>query len=66
MNGILSTFVLLELPVLFLFAGTVLLLRRKPPSHWLPKLLALEFPVLAFGAIGLPLWAIFAVLVSAR
>lgn len=62
MPGWLLGFVALEIPVLFLFAGSVLLLRRRPPAHWLPKLLALEFPLLAAGGIGLPLWALHALL----
>jgi hypothetical protein len=66
MGGLLSLFIVLEVPVLFLYTGAVLLLRRRPPRHWLPKLLALEFPLLAVGAIGLPLWALFAVLATAR
>ena len=66
MNSMLPLFVVLEVPVLFLFAGAVLLLRRKPPADWLPKLLALEVPVLALGGIGVPLWALHTVLTAAR
>ena len=66
MSRILALFVVLEVPVLFLFAGAVLLLRRRPPADWLPKLLALEFPVLALGGIGVPLWALHAVLTASR
>ena len=66
MHPVFACLVALEIPVLFAFAGSVLLLRRKPPAHWLPKLLALAFPLLALGGIGLPLWALHAVLSAAR
>ncbi len=66
MNPLIAWFVLLEVPVLFAFAGTTLLLRRRPPADWLPRLLALAFPLLALGGIGLPLWALHAVLSAPR
>lgn len=66
MHPVLAWFVALEVPVLFAFASSVLLLRHKPPAHWLPKLLALAFPLLALGGIGLPLWALHTVLTAAR
>ncbi len=66
MNRMLLLFTAIEVPVLFLFAAAVLLLRRRPPAHWLPKLLALEFPLLALGGIGLPLWALHALLTTGR
>ncbi len=66
MNPILILFVAAEAPVLFLFAGSILLLRKRPPDHGLPKLLALEFPLLAIAALGLPLWALHSVLTLGR
>ena len=65
MDGMRSTlwvFIALELPALFLFAFTVIFLRRKPPECWLSKLLAFEFPLIAVGGVGLPLWMAYQVL----
>ncbi len=62
MRGMLSFFVTLEVPVLFLFATSVFFLRRRLPSHWLPRFLTLQFPLLAAGSVGLPLWTLWQVL----
>ncbi len=62
MHGTVSFFVATELPVLFLFAVTTIFLRRRLPSHWLPRLLTFQFPVIAAGSLGLPLWALWQLL----
>ena len=56
MHPLLLPFIALEIPVLFLFALCVIFLRRKQPENWLPRLLTFEFPLLAAGGVGLPLW----------
>ena len=62
MPGILVLFVALETPVLFFQAAATLLLRRHPAPHPLQRLWALEFPLIALGGVGLPLWALWRVL----
>ena len=57
MRGSLPFFVMLEVPVFFLFAASVIFLRKRLPAHWLPRLLLYQFPVVAAGGVGLPLWA---------
>jgi hypothetical protein len=62
MSRTLILFMVLEIPVLFLFAATTLLLRRPRPAHALQRLLALQFPLLAAGGVGLPLWSLWVLL----
>jgi hypothetical protein len=62
MRNLLPLFVVLEVPVLFLFAASVIFLRRRLPDHWLPRLMAFQFPVIAAGGVGLPLWTLWQVL----
>lgn len=56
MHPLLLPFIALEVPVLFIFAGSVIFLRRHRPKQWLPLLLTFEFPLVAVGGVGLPLW----------
>lgn len=56
MHPLLLPFIALEIPVLFIFAVSVVLLRRRRPKQWLPLLLTFEFPLVAAGSVGLPLW----------
>ncbi len=51
-----------EIPVFFLFAVSIFFLGRKAPASWLPKFMAFEFPLLAAGGLGLPLYALWALL----
>ncbi len=62
MNSFLVLLLAVQIPVFFLFAVSVFFVGRKAPDSWLAKLLALEFPVLAAGGLGLPLFALFCVL----
>jgi hypothetical protein len=62
LTRLLATLLALQIPVFFFFAASVFLLGRRVPDAWLPRLLALEFPVLAAGGVGLPLFALFCVL----
>jgi hypothetical protein len=62
MNALLALVLAVQIPVFFIFAVSVFFLGRKAPSSWLAKLLLLEFPVLAAGGLGLPLFALFCVL----
>lgn len=62
MNAFLAMLLAVEIPVFFLFAISVLFVGRKAPNAWLPKFMALEFPVLAAGGLGLPLFALWTVL----
>ena len=55
-------FILLEAPVLFFQAVTTFLLRRDPVAFPLQRLWAFEFPLVALGGVGLPLWALVRVL----
>ncbi|HJV89787.1 MAG TPA: hypothetical protein VJ623_05730 [Holophagaceae bacterium] len=64
MDRTLLIFLALEAPALFLFAAATQLLRDRPIADRLPKFLALAFPTLAVGAVGLPLWAAFQILGS--
>ncbi len=64
MDRTLLVFLALEAPALFVFAASTQLLRRRPPADRLPKFLALAFPTLVVGAVGLPLWAAFQILGS--
>lgn len=64
MHHLVVAFVALEVPVLFIFAASVIFLRRQRPEGWLPRLLAFEFPLVALGGVGLPLWAAFTVLAA--
>lgn len=57
MTWILALFVVAEIPVLFLYQVSTQLLRRHPRPHRMPRFLALAFPTLLLGAVGLPLWA---------
>lgn len=56
MHPLLLPFIVIEIPVLFIFAVGVIFLRRSHPSQWLPRLLLFEFPLVAAGGVGLPLW----------
>lgn len=56
MHPLLLPFIAIEVPVLFVFATSVVLLRKRHPEHWLPMLLIFEFPLVAAGGVGLPLW----------
>jgi hypothetical protein len=51
-------FVILETPVLFFQAASSFLIRRIPEPFPLQRLWALEFPLVALGGVGLPLWAL--------
>ena len=62
MNRLYFLLIAVQSPVFFLVAVSVFYVGRKAPSAWLARLLALEFPVLAAGGIGLPLFALFCVL----
>ena len=62
MRSLLSFFIALEVPILFLFAASTIFLRRRVPNHWLPRLLTYQFPVIAAGGVGLPLWTLWQVL----
>lgn len=64
MDRTLLIFLALEAPALFVFAASTQLLRRHPPADRLPKLLALAFPTMILGGVGLPLWAAFQILGS--
>ncbi len=64
MHPLLLPFIAVEAPVFFLFAATVIFLRRRRPDSWLAKLMAFEFPLVAIGGLGLPLWAAYAVLAA--
>lgn len=64
MDRILLIFLALEAPALLLFTASTLLLRRRPLADRLPRFLALAFPTLALGGVGLPLWAAFQILGS--
>ncbi len=56
MHPLLLPFIALEIPVLFIFAVSVIFLRHRRPKQWLPILLTFEFPLIAAGGVGLPLW----------
>lgn len=56
MHPLLLPFIAIEIPVLFLFAVSVIFLRQRYPKQWLPMLLIFEFPLVAAGGVGLPLW----------
>ncbi len=56
MHPLLLPFIALEVPVLFIFSVSVILLRQRHPKQWLAMLLIFEFPLLAVGGVGLPLW----------
>ena len=56
MHPLLLPFIALEVPVLFIFAVSVIFLRQRHPKQWLPLLLTFEFPLVAVGGVGLPLW----------
>lgn len=62
MNAFLAMLLAVEIPVFFVFAVSVFFVGRRAPASWLPKLVALEFPLLAAGGLGLPLYALWAVL----
>jgi hypothetical protein len=64
MDRTLLIFLALEAPALFLFAASTQLLRRKPLADRLPRFLALAFPTLVLGGLGLPIWAAFQILGS--
>ena len=64
MDRTMLIFLVLEVPALFVFAAATQLLRRDPPPDRLQKFLALAFPTLAVGGLGLPLWAAFQMLSS--
>jgi hypothetical protein len=64
MDRTLLIFVALEAPALLVFAASTQLLRRDPPADRLPKFLALAFPTLVIGGLGLPIWAAFQILGS--
>ncbi len=64
MDRTLLIFLALEAPALFLFAASTQLLCRKPLADRLPRFLALAFPTLILGGLGLPLWAAFQILGS--
>ncbi len=56
MHPLLLPFIAIEVPLLFVFAVSVIFLRRRRPDRWLPILLIFEFPLVAAGGVGLPLW----------
>ena len=56
MHPLLLPFIAIEVPVLFIFAVSVIFLRQRHPKQWLPLLLIFEFPLVAAGGVGLPLW----------
>lgn len=56
MHSLLLPFIALEVPVLFIFAVSVIFLRQRHPNQWLSMLLIFEFPLVAAGGVGLPLW----------
>jgi len=56
MHPLLLPFIAIEVPVLFIFAVSVIFLRQRHPQQWLPLLLIFEFPLVAAGGVGLPLW----------
>ena len=62
MNALLVMLIAIEIPVFFVFAVSVFFVGRKAPNSWLARLMVLEFPVLAAGGLGLPLFALFCVL----
>lgn len=64
MDRTLLIFLALEAPALFLFAASTQLLRPKGLADRLPRFLALAFPTLVLGGVGLPLWAAFQILGS--
>lgn len=64
MHPLLLPFIALEVPVLFIFAVSVVLLRKHHPKQWLPMLLIYEFPLVAAGGVGLPLWLACQVVLS--
>lgn len=55
-------FVLLEIPVLFFQTVSTFLMRRSPEPFPFQRLWTLEFPLVALGGVGLPLWALVRVL----
>jgi hypothetical protein len=61
-NTFLALLLAVQIPAFFVFAVSVFFLGRKAPAAWLPRFMALEFPVLAAGALGLPLAALWALL----
>lgn len=62
MNAFLAMLLAVEIPVFFVFAVSVFFVGRAAPRAWLPKFMAFEFPVLVAGGLGLPLYALWAVL----
>jgi hypothetical protein len=66
MRALLLLFVILETPVLFFQTASTLLLRRDPGPYPVQRLWALTFPLIFLGAVGLPLWALWRVLMLGR
>jgi hypothetical protein len=64
MHPLLLPFITLEVPVLFIFAASVIFLRQRHPQQWLSMLLIFEFPLVAAGGVGLPLWLACQVLLA--
>ena len=62
MPRLLIALMVLEIPVLFCFAAATQLLRRPRPDHALQRLMALQFPLLAAGGVGLPLYSLWVLL----
>lgn len=62
MSTLLFLFVALETPVLFFQAASVFLLRREPVPDAVQRLWAFQFPLIALGGVGLPLWALYRLL----
>lgn len=60
--GMLFLFIAVEIPVLFFQAASAFLMRRTPEAFPLQRLWALQFPLVALGGIGLPLWALARIL----
>ncbi len=50
MRSLVMLLITLEVPVLFLFAASVIFLRQQRPDSRLPRLLAFEFPLVALGS----------------
>lgn len=56
--GLLVLFIAVETPVLFFQTVSAFLMRQRPDPFPLQRLWALEFPLIALGGVGLPLWAL--------
>lgn len=64
MRGLMVLFVVLETPVLFFHAASVFLLRPDRGPFPLQRLWAFQFPLVALGGVGLPLWALYRLLTA--